>query len=327
MNLSKKIILASSVCAAFLAIGIGCSVEDRDLEGGIFKCLSDDDCLSGSQCVKAKQGENFYGECTRDEDIVRCRDNDGDTYIDVVLTKKDIENGRKDEEFFNECGFSNEHPRDPDDSDPMVYPGATESCDGKDNSGDGCIDGIKDANGNCVDLIQPCWGAGSYTDYENSACSPEIIGVNICREGRLVHALKKGDSFEVDEGGKCPETINELKAASAHLEANMQYADNDLKPGYDNNCDGIKDKKECKSTNDKCYVTKEFSRSVTSAAEEANLSKVVAKCTSEADCACVGTMVCVGDNLACTKGGAEITKESVKELPCGKAFDSEEEGN
>ena len=196
MSLSRKIILASSVCAAFLAIGIGCSVEDRDIEKkDLFMCQKDEDCLSGSRCVKASESQAF-GSCEREDDISHCVDNDQDGFYRETS-----------KEYFNECGFSETNQRDPDDSNPAVKPGAVERCDGADNSADGCIDGtckedkkcgdresdgtLKDGGSkcppdmdcdgnnddNCEPLVHLCWGAGDYRSFYKSACAADKIGV------------------------------------------------------------------------------------------------------------------------------------------------------
>ncbi len=331
MSLSKKIILASSVCVAFLLVGIGCSVEEREVDGkGIFKCMTNDDCLSGSQCVKAKDSDS-YGECIREKDIEHCRDNDGDGFY--TETSK---------EYYNECGFSDTvNPRDPDDGNPLIYPGATERCDGVDNSGDGCIDGVKLEDGSCEQLITPCWGPGKYTEYANSACSAKYIGVTICLDGKLVHGIEQGGKIVKDEdGGKCPsspEELEEITKNNPDAFKNKEYynqvgnkeveagVSSDLKENFDNNCDGVYDFQKCSDNpKTKCFITNTDDGEIPEGGNLSNYNQVVKKCGSdEASCECVGTLICVEGKSTpvCGKGGTEITKESVKDKACGATFE------
>ncbi|MBO4351430.1 MAG: putative metal-binding motif-containing protein [Proteobacteria bacterium] len=331
MNLSKKIILATSVCVAFLAVGIGCSVEERDIDHkGVFKCKEHADCLTGSQCVKAKESDP-YGECIREKDIDHCRDNDGDGYYTETSP-----------EYYNECGFSETvNPRDPDDGNPLIYPKATERCDGVDNSGDGCKDGVcpegKDCTSDkslCEDLITPCWGPGKYTEYENSACAARFIGVTVCIDGRLVHGIvKDGKIVEDTSGDKCPASPEELETKTSsngderyHQVSNADVekgVGSDLKKDFDNNCDGVFDFKACTpEPTTKCFVTKGDSAEIQEGGDLSNYNLVVNKCGGdEANCPCLGTLICVGNSLVCGKGDTEITKTSVADKECSAAFD------
>ena len=244
MDLSRKIILASCVAAAFLAIGIGCTVEDRNLEEkNVFVCLKDSDCLEGSKCViTTEEG----GRCIREDQISHCLDLDGDGFL------KESE-----DKYLNECGLGD--LRDPDDTDKLVYPGANEICDGKDNSNDGCVDGscpegedCRADDSKCEPLIQFCNIPGNFSfiqTYAKSVCAADKLGVNYCKDGEFVFAKYKDGSFSVLEGESCPTSLEKTEG----------YLANDGCDGIDNNCNGMVDEEcvECKVKEDQkvCYVT------------------------------------------------------------------------
>ena len=318
MSLSKKIILALSVSVAYLTIMIGCGVDDPDIEKkGVFKCQSNDDCLTGSQCVKAKDSDP-YGECIREKDIDHCRDNDHDGYSTETSP-----------EYANECGFSETYPRDPDDGNPLIFPNAPELCDGVDNSGDGCTDGIKNDKGECEDLISPCWGVGDYTEYNDSACAAKYIGVTICINGKQVHGVLDGSGKIVEDtnGGSCPKTQDQLIAMTESQgdhrfnqvsnEEMLAGKGSDLAPNFDNNCDGIFDYVKCESTNEKCVVTGGGEYGAETAYYKDAINACTAEGKSEADCECVGTKICQGTELVCANSsGTKIEKSSLNGKSC-----------
>jgi hypothetical protein len=315
MVLSKKIFLASSVCAAFLAIGIGCSVEERDLEQKhVFLCMTDADCLEGNVCDgigRDTNGNTTPGRCVRIEDLDHCEDKDGDQFY-VVKEGYGA--------FEDECGFTNEHPKDPDDNDILVFPGASEMCDGKDNSGDGCVDGnCDDPSGSCKDnpsmcspLIRPCFGGGNYTDYNDSVCSADKIGVLICKpKGDIydyVHAVRSGSGFEPD-GGDCP--------VQSAIEG-FAEADSD---GIDRNCDGIIEDNSCQSDNELCAVT-----SAGPTTNASTINRIIRDgCSNNEDaCKCVGKMTCLSKDASepvCAKNNVQLTTASVDSETCAHLDD------
>ena len=326
MNLSRKIILASSVCAAFLAIGIGCTTEDRDVEfKGLFVCTKNSDCLEGSSCVGADVAKKIEGHCVRESEVEHCIDYDKDGFFTV--TKK---------EYYNECGFTETKPQDPDDSDPMVYPGATEMCDGKDNSGDGCTDGecpegedCREDESKCKMLIAPCWGVGKVEDFENSACDAERIGVNACINGKLVYATwtKAGGPKEDNTGKKCPATVQELKAMNDLLNDGKTYnSEDNTANNFDDDCNGQIDElaKSCNAElsemeNKNCFVNESGLIKASDSLSQYN-DYITACGGNESTCDCAGQMTCASDDSVpfCAKDGVLLNESVLGEKECFK---------
>ncbi len=314
MDLSRKIILASCVAAAFLAIGIGCTVEDRNLEEKeVFVCLKDSDCLEGSKCViTTEEG----GRCIREDQISHCLDLDGDGFL------KESE-----DKYLNECGLGD--LRDPDDNDKLVYPGANEICDGKDNSNDGCIDGNcpegKDCRADdseCEPLIQFCNIPGNFSfieTYAKSVCAADKLGVNWCSGGELVFALYKGGKeFVPQEGKSCPSSLEKTDGYKAK--------DDDC-DGFDNNCNGMVDE-ECSKCDVKpdqkfCHVTSQGTKFF--ASEDSDQYQEVKKVCGEGSCACIGTPKCASENdplpSCMNSSGSKIEAEAISNEECYKTFD------
>jgi hypothetical protein len=80
---------------------------------------------------------------------------------------------------------------DPNDNDYTVFPGAPEYCDGKDNSGDGCVDGVCKVDGACSGadkskcelLYEICLGPVGATPAEleqTQMCNPKSVGMRVC---------------------------------------------------------------------------------------------------------------------------------------------------
>lgn len=324
MSRSSKIIVASCVCAAFLAVGIGCTVEDRDLEEkGLFMCKTDNDCLEGSKCVKIKDDADIVGRCTRIDDIDNCVDNDHDGFF------------YSEPEHDLECGYTETHPKDADDSDPMVYFGATEICDGKDNSGDGCVDSVcpadtdcKKEQSKCKPIIKPCWGSGTVESYDNSVCSADLIGAEKCIDGELKFVKRENGQYKVVEGGSCPKSTDDIK----------DYSEKDTCGNKrDDNCNTLVDEgcvsctaelKELNETYPACYVTNGGVGKVSDADKSdpnSNYSNILEKCGGNAaNCKCIGKWSCVSDNESpkCADGnGAELTEATIGSAPCYKTFD------
>lgn len=270
MDFSRKIILASCICSAFLAGIAGCMAEDRDLEEkGLFRCMSDDDCLSGSFCVKPDGKETSEGTCYLEKDINHCHDYDGDGFY--AADRKSPTGEAVD--YSSSCGFSEKNPEDRDDSDAEVYPGAAEKCDGKDNSQDGCIDGscddgedcTSDDKSHCRRLYRACVGNVTYSEILNysstvkSVCDPALIGGNFCIDGSWTFAKFNRDGNFTDqsdvtvvEGGInfTSPTGNALTLTSCPSEAEVGFVDveegdtsdaavlNRYDNGFDEDCDG-----------------------------------------------------------------------------------------
>jgi hypothetical protein len=292
MDLSRKLFVASFVCLSFLAYGIGCSVEDRDIEkGGVFVCRTDDDCLKGSECVKTKK-DDAEGKCTRSEEVKHCLDNDGDGFIGVSVPKSDSRYTG----YVAECGFSSKNLQDPDDDNPTIYPGAPELCDGVDNSGDGCVDGeCKNESGSCeldpdscVVITMPCWGTGAVSDYDKSVCSASKIGMQKCVNGEI--KVVKPDGTEVPNG--CPTSTEQIQDYSEQEEGAL------LCNGIDDNCNGIVDEGcvKCSSILErmkddvKCVVVENGAVF----GGNQNYTAVSNYCTDHSlgDCPCLGTYQC-----------------------------------
>lgn len=184
MKLSRSIILASCMSVVFLAGAASCIVEDRNLEEkDVFKCMSDEDCLHGSVCVKPKPDAEIEGTCRLESEVEHCHDYDGDGYYAA------------DEGYEQECGFSEKNPRDADDSNPNVNPAADELCDGLDNDQDGCVDGTCSEEGactgedksKCMRLFRACYGGLSLSEAiavnsteVMSVCDPRTFGGMFC---------------------------------------------------------------------------------------------------------------------------------------------------
>lgn len=226
MDLSMKIIFAACASAILLGNVMSCSVEDRSVEQKkLFACATNDDCLKGSTCVGFDAGKNIIGACVRDEDVEHCHDYDGDGFYGYDLS--DDPNDPK--KYFNECGFSEKNPPDPNDNDAYIYPGATEFCDGKDNTGDGCIDGVcgekncsKTPN-KCQTLVETCLKTKldilkDAATLNETMCAPSKIGVMACIGGQMVYAfpIEEGMSDEVKKtnDGKYYQVTKEHHPAS-----------------------------------------------------------------------------------------------------------------
>ena len=215
MNFSRKVILASCACAAFLSGVYSCTVDNLNVEEKeVFLCKTDDDCLSGSRCGGVRDPgdeqvryykdiedapeslKNATGRCILEKDIKNCSDYDGDGFsaLDPLYRILHEAEGGMNE---GECG-TDSVPYDPDDTDPRVNANASEICDGKDNNGDGCIDGkCMCAKGesnckcspsdqtNCAAIVERCMGKRTLVDMYGTGCSAENAGAFVC--------LKKGD--------------------------------------------------------------------------------------------------------------------------------------
>lgn len=314
MDLSKKILLASLVSAAFLTIGISCSVEDRDIEAkNTFVCTKTDDCLTGSRCVMLTATE---GRCVREDQVDHCHDNDEDGFMRA-----------ESDEYINECAFSETYPQDPDDTDPTVYPGAAEYCDNKDNDGDGCVDGTcaegadcsKDKS-KCIQFIQPCWGSGDVSDYDESICSAAKIGVMACIDGKLVHATLSGSSYTAD-GGACPRDISELPGYDEDEKSDAYMCDN-----IDNNCNGMIDENctKCEvGANKFCFFSSSwYEGKAVSDKNDQQYQDALAACGGNPNCQCLGEMQCMSQNgdPVC------VTSEGPVENAAGKGWACLSEG-
>lgn len=181
MKLSKNIWLASCLSVVFLASAASCIVEDRNLEEKeVFRCKSDDDCLTGSVCVKASQDPDAEGSCTPEKEVNHCHDYDGDGFYAA------------DEGYDEQCGFGENNPKDMDDNNPMVNPDADEVCDGLDNNQDGCVDGTcaelgactGEDKSKCLRLFRPCAGVVSLEESlfikDTDENSEEYTKLSVC---------------------------------------------------------------------------------------------------------------------------------------------------
>ena len=228
MNLSRKIILSSCACAAFLAGVYSCTVDERNIEDkDVFVCLLDEDCLSPDSVCAGGDGVSVTGRCRAKNQLDPCADYDGDGYMGVDQKWLEI---NANQGGSAQCG----NPVDIDDTDPDVHPGATEYCDGKDNNGDGCVDGkcmCEDNGGNCncdgrtelcAALTENCIGRKNINKMSsNAVCSPEVAGVMFCKtiteskKGVWVYGKASGrtgnggkfyriSDFNEVSGGQCP---------------------------------------------------------------------------------------------------------------------------
>ena len=341
MDLSRKVILASCIGFSFLAYGIGCSVEDRDIErAGTFVCRTDADCLKGSECVKNKKTDE-EGRCARSDEVKHCLDNDGDGYIGVSVEKDDPRYSG----YITECGFGAKNPQDVDDNDASIYPDAPEVCDGKDNDGDGCIDGTcshesricdADLQNYCVIITEPCWGSGNVSDYDNSVCSAALIGYRECRNGKLQY-IAPTDTSSQYKGTACP-TDASAAVADGGIPGYKDTEDGDLMcDGKDNNCNGAIDE-ACVICSDelgqmgndlKCVVTK--GGKIEKGQSNYNMVKAACEGTNadkkDAKCACLGEYKCPSSDKgmpACTNAdGVNLETTPLDEASnhCLRAFD------
>ena len=226
MNLSRKIILSSCACAALLTGVYSCTVDERNIEDkDVFVCLIDADCLSPDSVCAGGDGSTVTGRCRAKNQLDPCADYDGDGYMGVDRKWLEI---NADQGGSAQCG----NPVDIDDTDPDVHPGATEYCDGKDNNGDGCVDGkcmCEESNGNCncdgrkdlcAALTENCIGRKNINKMASTAvCAPEVAGVMFCKseanKGVWVYGKATGKTggsgkfyqfsdFEEVSGSQCP---------------------------------------------------------------------------------------------------------------------------
>ena len=337
MDLSRKVILASCVCAAFLAVGIGCMVEDHNIEEKeVFACMKDADCLEGSvcDCDKVADGtkdklewlceKNKVSTCVREDERNHCQDKDGDGYLSVIQVEG--------KDYSDECGFSDTRPKDPDDTNAMIYPGAAEVCDGEDNDGDGCVDGTctKDVCGEtkgndyvdpaCHRIVDPCLGntRDIYDEtFKSTMCAVSEIGGRLCKNGAYVFARTTDYvTFTEDPTGSCPseEKQKEMRFSSSEYPYNNmddtntygKYEDQEgnsinLCDKLDNDCNGKVDEGCQSCTVDEANI---YCVVVAGAAHvEKNVSKdnnyymaIMGQCEaaglSEEKCGCIGKMVC-----------------------------------
>ncbi len=179
MDLSRKVIFAACACAAFMAGIFSCTVEDRDLEEkGLFVCREDGDCLKDSICQGADKAKGIEGRCVRRDQMDPCLDIDEDGFFTAAPNAP----------AGTSCSF--DKGLDPDDNDPTVFPDAPEYCDNKDNSGDGCVDGIcsepQACSGSdkskCVRLYEFCMGPidATFDSLSGTICDPKAIGMRVC---------------------------------------------------------------------------------------------------------------------------------------------------
>lgn len=217
MKLSKNILLASCLSVVFMASAASCIVEDRNLEEkGAFRCMSDDDCLKGSVCVKPSLDPTVEGVCTLEKEVDHCHDYDGDGYYAA------------DPGYEDQCGFGEKNPKDLDDSNPSVNPGADEICDGLDNNQDGCVDGTctegEDCTGNdkskCLRLFRSCVGVSSLKELieMNASKDPntKLIVCDPVQFGGMFCVAKKDSDGKVVGG--------EFKFGFYSMEGRSDYA-------------------------------------------------------------------------------------------------------
>ena len=319
MDLSRKILLASFVSAAFLTIGISCSVEDRDIEAkGVFVCQKNEDCISGSRCVMYSATE---GRCVREDQVDHCHDNDKDGFLKAET-----------EEHVNECAFSETNPQDPDDTDPTIYPGAAEYCDNKDNDGDGCVDGTCPEGGDCIKnkslcipYSQPCWGSGELADYDNSVCAAKYIGYMACNQGRFEYITPTATvpGQQMYAGGECPK--------NADLIPGYSEADKVCDGTLDYNCNGMIDEncERCVVADSEkyCFFSASYDNEPGKVASTSDMQyqDVVKSCQeagkTENDCECLGVMVCLEENgspLCKTAAGMTVSDARQYHWECMK---------
>lgn len=291
MNLSRKILLAACASVAFLVVAPACMVDEPDIEAkGKFVCKATPGCLDATNACLPKTGEETKckacsisdsdtclggnvcvvvapqlteGRCVRNEDVDHCNDYDKDGYMAATPGYEDM------------CGFSEKFPMDCDDSDPNVYPGpnATEYCDGKDNTCDGCVDGTCPAGKDCIadasackPLVELCFGIGTMEDVKDSVCSAKNAGVRLCNNGKFVYAKEDKISGEL-----VVQTTDDEKPTSCPTAESIEYVDSEFTynrdpktyqglcgTGKDHDCNGIKGDgcEKCDDkTNDLCFVS------------------------------------------------------------------------
>lgn len=317
MDLSKKVLLASCACAcAVVLAGVSaCSVEDRNLEEkNLFLCNVNADCLDGSQCRPLSvlddpsighREDGTAGYCVREEEIDHCNDYDGDGYY-----------AAEDPKYQQECEYGE---IDWDDNDPSIYPGANEACDGKDNSQDGCVDGIcSKEDGNCSDDPSLCLrlyrpAVGNYTLSEAialpefSVCNPIQFGGSFCVNGKWEFGkYNKSGEFSKNEdvtvgsydfNGHTIASNDDAKTYLGYVEALKEGVYEDQ---YDLDCDGILTKQEkCEeipadSTEHVCFFYKNGkSYSVNVQGGSIKYDTVYENCGRNTEnCPCIGTFTC-----------------------------------
>ena len=275
MNKSRNFVLASCVVVAFLTGIMGCMVESRDLEKkDTFVCkvtpgcmnpdtglceansnyktecpasycaaTADDSCLAGSVCIAASR-DDVLGRCVLSDDVEHCHDNDNDGFYGA------------DPGFEDQCGFTENSPKDCDDGDPSRNPKTTEFCDGIDNSCAGRVDSTcpttgcdeknnlveggtyacncdKETGGKpeyCQPLIELCFGVGTVDamlKVPNAVCSAKIGGVLYCgpeTDGKAYYRIMNDDGTYGDsQGTSCPAEGSPLKAKKDGSEVTVYY--------------------------------------------------------------------------------------------------------
>lgn len=179
INFIKTLGFALSVTSVLAVFGCdSTNISDQgsvgvDLQQGhdkaVFRCTTDDDCLSGFKCLQAV-GEK-YSVCTAKGAGLNCEQYnlDGDEYLAMDAP----------EACFGRRG-------DCDDTDSTIYPGAPEICDGKDNNCDGQIDeGLDDVL--CEKQLGVCAGA-------STSCDTDKGELNSC--DYAAYATAKGRKYQ-----------------------------------------------------------------------------------------------------------------------------------
>ena len=143
------------------------------------ECRNDSECMADSACDGADEARGIKGVCKTIASLSPCVDLDRDNFYVPARYAPEGTN----------CSFGN--GIDHNDNDNTVFPGAPEYCDGKDNSGDGCVDGVCKVDGACSGtdkskcelLYEICLGPISATREEleqTVMCDPRAVGMRVC---------------------------------------------------------------------------------------------------------------------------------------------------
>lgn len=121
--MSRKLLVSLTLAWSALSMSAGCTVDaDFAEQSDTFECQTSADCLTSYVC---------------DPNTSRCVLDPGEPISPECIDEDDDGYGANPDGGRDRCDFAEQ---DLDDTDPTVYPGASELCDGKDNDGDGSTD-------------------------------------------------------------------------------------------------------------------------------------------------------------------------------------------
>lgn len=160
----KNTVFLVSLFLGMLGIS-ACFIDFTADEPNKFSCVTDEDCEGNYECkADNENGGALFCKLKQPGIDPECPDIDGDKY-----------GVGEDRRFCKLCKTQGKCDEDPDDTNPAIYPGAPEICDGIDNDGDGATDNYFDIT--CPTEKCPPAPAGSNLDIlcVNNKCVAKMV--------------------------------------------------------------------------------------------------------------------------------------------------------